>query len=158
MSRQVLIPTQSIDDADQAVQYVGAVASPGDQVVLLVVAPVPEAEFIGTAPPPIAADATVQTTGYAAPRAPDDMPVFVGSEDLMSRRQQEFRDVLAPRLQQLHEKGYDARLDVMFSDSPAATIRDAAGDLDTPDVYVTSDFYSHLETDKSNVSRIIPGT
>lgn len=157
MSKQLLIPARNVEDADDAIRSIPNVAERGDEVVVLIVAEVPDAELVGTEPPPVITEPFAGGgTGFQAPRAPSDQPVFVSSERLMELKGREMCEALSGRIEGLHNAGFEARVEAMFSDTPAETIRDLAGDLDTRDVYVTGDFYEALKDEDGNVARPLP--
>ncbi len=156
MSKQYLIPVKDLEDGRRAIGRVADFASEGDEIVLLIISEVPEAELVGMKPPATVTDPLATTGGVSsAPRAADDQPVFIGREELMETRGQELCDALNPEIARLHELGYKARVEAMFSDDPGETIRDYAGDLDVDDVYITEEFREDLDAETQEVVKAI---
>lgn len=154
MSKQILIPARSVEEAKEALPRIGDIAEGGDSVVLLIIAEIPERELVGSEPSPAAIEPLAHAgTGFSTPAPASDVPVFADSDELMDERAQEIQDQLADSVAALTDQGYDSRVQVVFSDSPDSTIRDAASDLGTSEVYVTSDFHSSLDED---VARVLP--
>ncbi len=97
MAKQYLIPVKDVDDANRAIARVPEIADEGDEVVVLVVSEVPEAELVGSKPPPTVVDPLANSGGVSsAPRAADDVPQFIGREELMEMKGQELCEALNP--------------------------------------------------------------
>jgi hypothetical protein len=155
MSNQLLIPVQDVHDADHAIRRIPHVAQPGDTVVILAVSRIPEAEVLDTHQP-TSGPIDMPQMGYQATTSPDDAPSFISSEELMEMKGQEICESLQSRIGRLHEGGYDARVDAVFSDKPAQTIREYAADLESTAVYVTSSFHHKLHDEGEHVAAILP--
>ena len=156
MSRHYLVPVKDTDDADKALARIPEVLEKGDELMLLVISEVPEGELIGSQPPPTVMDPLATTGGVATGgRVGGDQPVFLGREEIMESRRQELRIALNPRIAQLNEQGYTARMEAMFSDEPGETIRDYAGDLGIKDILVTSDFHADLDSTTRDTVRTL---
>ena len=156
MSKQYLIPVKDTDDAQSAITRVPSVVEKGDEVVVLIVSEIPDAELVGSKPPPHVMDPLATTGGTASePRAGADQPEFIGREELMNMRGQELREALSSQIASLHDQGYEARVEAVFSDEPGSTIRDVAGDLNVADVYVTREFRSDLDSETQAVVKTL---
>jgi hypothetical protein len=146
MHKQYLIPADSIQDAGNALDHLPSGFKPGDEVVVLIVSEVPEGELVGSRPPVTVLDPLATTGGVSSePRAVADQPEFIGREEIMEIRGRELCEAVQPRLAALHDRGYGARVDAVFSDDPDATILDYAGDLRADAVYVTPEFAAKLD-------------
>jgi hypothetical protein len=156
MTRQYLIPVKDIQDANKAIAHIPEVATQGDEVVVLVISDVPQAELVGSKPPPTVMDPLANSGGVSsAPRAADDVPQFIGREEFMEIKRRELLDALNPQIARLHELGYDARVETVFSDEPGETIRDAAGDLTVADIYITEEYRSDLDEQIQEVVKVL---
>lgn len=148
MSRQYLIPVKDTDDAKKALTRLPEVMERDDEVVVLIVSDIPEGEMTGSAPPPTVLDPLATTGGTAAAgRAASDQPVFLGREEMMEIRGREMQEAMQPYISSLHDRGYRARAEAVFTDDAGATIRDVASDLAVTDVYITEDFRSDLDSE-----------
>lgn len=156
MSKQYLIPVKDLKDAKNAIDRVPEFAEQGDEVVVLVVSEVPEGEYIGDVPPAQVLDPLATTGGVSSePRAAHDQPVFLSREEIMETRGRELCEAIQPQIAALHDRGYEARVDAVFSDDPGPTIRDYAGDLKVNGVYVTRDFQSDLDSETQEVVKAL---
>ena len=156
MSKQYLIPVKDVEDANDAIARLSGIAERGDNIVVLVISEIPESERIGSRPPEQVMDPLATTGGVAwAPTAAHDRPEFLGREEIMEAKGQELREALDPMIARLHEQGYEARVDAVFSDEPGNTIRDVAGDLNVTDVYVTESFRSKLDDETKEVVKAL---
>ena len=152
MSKQYLIPVKDTEDANNAIARVPGVADQGDEVVVLIVSEVPEGEYIGDSPPAQVLDPLATTGGVSSePRAAHDQPEFLSREAIMEMRGRELCEALNPQIAALHDRGYAARVEAVFSDDPGLTIRDYAGDLNVTDVYMTPDFKSDLDSESQEL-------
>ena len=146
MNRRYLIPTRSIDDAENALARLPAVMEQGDEVVAIIASDVPEAELIGSRPSARVIDPLAITGGVSSePRATADRPVFIGREEIMDLRGRELCDALRPKIAGLLERAYSARVEALFSHDPDVTILDYATDLRATGIYVTPEFLEALD-------------
>jgi hypothetical protein len=156
MGKQLLLPVKDPEDAGKAIARVQDIAQPGDEVVVLVVSEVPEGEYVGDRPPAQVLDPLATTGGVSSePRAAHDQPVFMSREEIMEVKGQELREALNPQIAALHDRGYAARVDAVFSDDPDATIRDYAQDLDVTDIYTTAEFHEQLDKETRELVRAL---
>ena len=156
MSKQYLIPVKDTEDANTAIARVPEIAQQGDEVVILIVSEVPSGEYIGDAPPAQVLDPLATTGGVSSePRAAHDQPEFLGREAIMEIRGRELCEALNPQIAALHDRGYEARVDAVFSDEPGPTIRDYAGDLNVSDVYMTREFQSDLDSETQELVKAL---
>jgi hypothetical protein len=156
MGKQYLIPVKDLADAHRAIGRVPDIAEKGDEIVLLMISEIPEPELIGSGPPETVLDPLKNSGGVSsAPRAADDVPEFIGREELMDSQGEELREAMNPEIARLHELGYQARVETMFSDKPGDTIRDYAGDLQVNDVYITKEFRDDLDKETQEVVKTI---
>jgi hypothetical protein len=146
MNKQYLFPVNSSEDAGNAIEHLPSEVKPGDEVVVLIVSEVPEAELIGSRPPSTVEDPLATTGGVSSePRAADDQPVFIGREEIMEVKGRELCDAVQPKIASLHDRGLGARVEAVFSDNPDATILDYAADLRPDAVFMTPEFAGRLE-------------
>jgi hypothetical protein len=148
MSKEYLIAVRDTDDAGEAISRVPSFAEPGDELVVLIVSEVPEAEIVGSRPPLQVLDPLATTGGVSSePRAAWDRPVAMNSEELMEIRGRELCEAVDPKIASLHDLGYEARVEAVFGDEPGEAIRDYAGALNVREIYVTKAFYEDLDED-----------
>jgi hypothetical protein len=156
MGKQYLIPVKDTDDANKAIARIPQIAEQGDEVVVLIVSDVPEGELTGSAPAPTVIDPMLTTGGTTSePRAADDIPTFLGRDEIMEMKHRELCEALDPQIAGLHDRGYSARVDAVFSDEPGATIRDYASDLNVTDVYLTPEFRSDLDEETQELVKAL---
>ena len=154
MARQYLIPAKSVDDATNAISQVPSTAEAGDEIVVLIISEVPEGELTGSRPPATVLDPLATTGGVSSePRAGADRPQFLGREEIMEIKSREILEALNPQLERLHDQGFGARGETMFSDEPGPVIIDYAGDIDANSVVVTPEFYSELDAETQKAVR-----
>jgi hypothetical protein len=156
MTRQFLIPARDAEDASEAIARVPSIAREGDELVVLIVSKVPEGERVDSRPPGQVMDPLATTGGVSSePRAAHDRPVMISREEIMEIKGREMVEALHPRIADLHDRGYGARVEAIFSDEPGAAIRDYAGDLNVTDVYLTSDFKEDLDDETQELVRTL---
>lgn len=156
MSKQYLIPVKDTEDANNAIARIPDIATEGDEVVVLVISEVPEGEYVGDEPPRQVLDPLATTGGVSSePRAAHDRPVFLSREEIMETRGRELCEAIQPQIAALHDRGYGARVDAVFSDDPGLTIRDYAGDLNVAGVYMTREFQSDLDSETQEVVKAL---
>jgi hypothetical protein len=156
MSKQLLVPVRSVEDAREALPRVEAIAESGDEIVVLVISDIPEREMVGSEPSPATMEPLAHAgTGFSTPAPASDVPVFMESEEIIEKQGQAIVNTLADDIARLHDRGYNARVEAVFSESPAATIKDTAGDLSTREVYVTSSFYEEIKDEDESVAKVL---
>ena len=156
MTRRFLIPARDAEDAQNVIARVPNFAEQGDDLVILIVSRVPEGERIRGRPPAQVLDPLATTGGMSSePRAAHDRPVMIGREEIMEIQGRELVESLHPRIAELHDRGYSARVETIFSDEPGPAIRDYAEDLNVTDVYVTSEFREDLDSETRELVRAV---
>lgn len=156
MTRQFLIPAKDLEDAQNVIDRIPSFAEQGDDLVVLIVSEVPEGERIEGRPPAQVLDPLATTGGVSSePRAAHDRPVMIGREEIMEIRGRELVESLHPRIAELHDHGYGARAEAIFSDDPGPAIRNYAEDLNVTDVYVTPEFRKELDSETQELVRAV---
>ena len=148
MSRQFLIPVRDTDDARSAIARVASIAEAGDEIVVLIVSTVPEGEIVDSRPPSQVLDPLATTGGVSSePRAAHDRPVMMNREELMEIKGREMCDALSSEIASLHDRGFEGRVEALFSDEAGPTIRDYANDLGVTEICATREFREDLDAE-----------
>lgn len=156
MAGRYLIPAKDVGDAREAISMALRFAESGDEFVVLVISDVPAGELIGSEPPATVLDPLATTGGVASSgRAGSDTPEFVGREELMEMEGREIIEAIQPHIAALHQQGFEARGQAVFSDNAGATIRDVARDISATDVLVTRDFHEELDADTQELVKAL---
>ena len=145
---RVLVPVDGIEDAEAAIRGLPNVLEPGDEVVLLAVSEEPDEELIGSRPADvIPGNPYIGPAGATAPVQPNDVPVFLSSDEIMERDGRDLKEALEARAASLRALGMDVRVDSVFSDKRADAVRNYARDIDPTNIAVTQHTYDGMLSD-----------
>jgi hypothetical protein len=148
MTMRVLVPVDGIEDAEAAIRGLPNVLEPGDEVVLLAVAEEPDAELIGSQPGEvIPGNPYIGAAGSLAPVQPNDVPVFMSSEEIIEREGRELREALESRASSLRALGMEVRVDSFFSDERAEAILSYARNIEPTNIAATQHTYDDMLSD-----------
>ena len=159
MAKQVLIPVDGLDDARTAAGAIPQICEPGDQCILLAVLEEPDTELIGSTPTHVMPEPYTGAGGSEGPRAPNDAPIFIPREEMRETTARDISEALDRLTQPLRDSGIEVRTDTVFSDTPAQTVADYAGDIDA-EIMVTRHFQEALgkEDGGQRFAALLPGT